>query len=172
MTYGTSHLLTGGGEGGVFSGGGSRKNIAVLGGGHYMKNKNIWGCVLSTQPDQQKKAPMQKCAKNAKNYQTLKKFSSLVSLTRHFTKFIFLEQLTAMLQFSLQNMFFFCFLSSHHDTNPLLHLYHFRKNIIIYWLILTVSHQGSYFPFFYLHPVGQTFLYPSKFCIHLKHCAK
>ena len=24
---------------------------------------------------------------------------------------------------------FFSFLSSHHDTNPLLHLYHFRKKI-------------------------------------------
>ena len=29
-----------------------------------MKNKNKGGCVLPTQPDQQKKAPMQKCAKN------------------------------------------------------------------------------------------------------------
>ena len=26
-----------------------------------MKKKNIGGCVLSTQPDQQKKVPMQKC---------------------------------------------------------------------------------------------------------------
>ena len=48
----------------------------------------------------------------------------------------------------------------------------FVKNIIIYWLILTVNHQGSYFPFFCLHPVGQTFLYPSKLCNHLKHSAK
>ena len=37
-----------------------------------MKNKNIGG-VLSTQPEQQKKALMQKCAKNAKKYQTQKK---------------------------------------------------------------------------------------------------
>ena len=75
-----------------------------------MKNKKIGGGggggVLSTQPDQQKKAPMQKCAKN---YQTLKKFSTLVSLTRHFTKFIFLEQLTAKLQFNMQNMLFLFF---------------------------------------------------------------
>ena len=71
-------------------------------------------------------------------------------------------------------VFFFFFRSSHHDTSPLLHLYHFhkKKNIIIYWLIITVNHQGSYFPFFCLHPVGQTFLYPSKFCHHLKHSAK
>ena len=74
-----------------------------------MKNKNIGGCVLSTQPDQQKKTPMQKCAKNAKNCQTLKNFSSLVSLTRHFTKFIFLDQLTVMPQLNMQNMFLFYF---------------------------------------------------------------
>ena len=87
-----------------------------------------------------KKGPnAKKCAKNAINYQTLKKFSSLVSLTRHFTKFIFLEQLTAMPQFNMQTMFF-CFflflffsfflsflLSSVYDTSRLLHLYRFRQ---------------------------------------------
>ena len=160
---------------------------------------------------------------------------------------------------------FFFFLSSHHDT-MLRTLYFiciiFVKNIIIYWLILTVNHQGSYFPgggrvvrwcwenfqcrgvlllrkivgqgptvlvvgagggcldifslvyhfsflspslwetaryrlkyclkgplspkqptnqhhiflllffFFGLRPVGQTFLYPNKFCNHLKYSAK
>ena len=71
-----------------------------------MKNKNIGGCVLSTQPDQQK-GPNAKMRKYAKNYQTLKMFFSHVSLTRHFTKFIYLEQLTAMPQFNMQNMFFF-----------------------------------------------------------------
>ena len=74
-----------------------------------MKNKNIGGCVLSTQPDQQKSPPMQKISKDSNNYQTLKKFSSLVSLTRHFTKFIFLEQLTAMLQFNMEK--YVCFFS-------------------------------------------------------------
>ena len=99
MTYGTIHLLIGGGGGG-FSGGGSRKNIAVKG-GHYMKNKNIGGGgVLSTQPDQQKKALMQKCAKNAKSYQTLKKISSLVSLTRHFTNISGAANRHAQVQYS------------------------------------------------------------------------
>ena len=70
--------------GGYFQGEGQEKILPCKGGGgHYMKNKNIGGCVLSTQPDQQKKAPMQKCAKKAKNYQTLKNVSSLVLLTRH-----------------------------------------------------------------------------------------
>ena len=72
---------------------------------------------------------MQKCAKKAKNCQSLNNFDTLISLTRHFTKFIFLEQLTAMPQFNIQNMFFlrFFFLSSYYDTNHLLNLYHFRK---------------------------------------------
>ena len=52
MTHGTSHLLIGEG---VYSGGGSRKILLCKGGGHYMKNKNIGGCVLSTQPEQQKR---------------------------------------------------------------------------------------------------------------------
>ena len=149
-----------------------KKKYCCVRGGHYMKNKNIEGCVLSAQPDQQKRPRCKKCATNAKNYQILKNVCSLVSLTRHFTKFIFLEQLTAMPQF---NMHFF--LSSHHDTNPLLHLYHFRKkDIIIYRLILTVNHQGSYFPFFFFFFVFiqwvKHFCTPSKFCNHLKHSAK
>ena len=72
-----------------------------------MKKKSIGGCVLSTQPDQQKRpqcniAQKGKKKKNIYIYQTLKFFSSLVSLTRHFTKFIFLEKLTAMPQFNMQ----------------------------------------------------------------------
>ena len=70
-----------------------------------MKNKNIGGG-LSTQPDHQTRPLCKKCAKNAKKYQTLNKFSSLVSLTRHFTKLFFLDQLTAMPQFNMQNMLF------------------------------------------------------------------
>ena len=115
MTYGTSHLLIGGGGGGVCVCGGGifrgrvNNKYCCVKGGYYMKNKNIGGMCLSTQPDQQKKVAMQKCAKNAKHYQTLKKFSTLVSLTWHFTKFIFLEQLTPKLQFNMQNTFFFFF---------------------------------------------------------------
>ena len=120
-----------------------------------------------------KKAPNAKCAKNAKKYQTLKIFSSLVSLTRHFTKFIFLEQLTAIPQFNMQICCcFFFFLSNHHDTNPLLHLYHFRKKYN--YILANINSESSrvIFTLFCLHPVGQTFLYPSKFCNHLKHSAK
>ena len=134
-------------EGGYFQGEGQEK-ILMCKGSHYMKNKNIGGCVLSTQLDQQKRPLRKNAQKMQKKISIIEKFSSLVSLTRHFIKFIFLEQLTAMPQLNMQNIFFFFFLSSHYDTNPLLHLYHFRKNIIMYWLILTVNNQVSYFPFF------------------------
>ena len=117
--------------------------------GHYMKNKNIRGNVFCQLILISKKGPNAKNVQKCKKLSNIEKFSSLVSLTRHFTKFIFLEKLTAMSHFNMQNMLLF-FLSSHHDTNPLLHLYHFRKKfIIIYWLILTVNHKGSNFLFFF-----------------------
>ena len=49
---------------GYFQGKGQGKTLLCKG-GHYMKNKNIGGCVLSLNLIS-KKAPMQKCAKNAK----------------------------------------------------------------------------------------------------------
>ena len=61
MTYETSHLLIGGG---YFQGEG-QENILLCKGGHYMKNKNIAG-VFCQNSLINKKAPMQKCAKNAK----------------------------------------------------------------------------------------------------------
>ena len=104
-------------------------------------------------------------------------FSALVSLIRHFTKFIFLEQLTAMLQFNMQNMLFFFFLfvfflSNHHDTNFLFYLYHFRKKYNHILANIKSESKRAIFSFFCLHPVGQNFLYPSKFCNQLKHSAK
>ena len=48
MTYGTSHLLIGGG--GIFGGKVKKKYCCVRGGGwgHYMKNKNIGGMCFVT----------------------------------------------------------------------------------------------------------------------------
>ena len=94
-----------------FQGEGQEKILLRKGGGHYMKNKNIGGGVFCQLNLISKKGPSAKVRKNAKIYQTLKKFSSLVSLTRYFTKFIFLEQLTAMPQYNMQTMFFFFFFS-------------------------------------------------------------
>ena len=97
-----------------------------------MKNINIGGVfsqlnlICKKGPPCKNAQKMQK--KKKKKNQTLKTFSSLVSLTRHFTNFVFLEQLTAMPHFNMQNIYdFFFFLSSHYDTNLLLHSYHFRK---------------------------------------------
>ena len=75
-----------------------------------MKNKNMGGggSQLNLTGKKDPNAQMRK-KKKKKKYQTLKIFSSLVSLTWHFTKFIFLEQLTAMPQFNMQNMFFVLF---------------------------------------------------------------
>ena len=60
-----------GGGGSYFQGKGQEKILLckVGGGGYYMKNKNIGGCVLSTQPDQQKgpKAKMRKKCKKLSN---------------------------------------------------------------------------------------------------------
>ena len=68
MTYETSHLLIGVGGGGYFQGGGgSRKILLCKGGGHYMRNKNIRGFVLSTQPDQQKRPQCKNAQKMQKN---------------------------------------------------------------------------------------------------------
>ena len=50
---------------------------------------------------------MQKCARNVQEMQKKKKNQTLKHF--HFTKFIFLEQLTAMPQFNMQNMLLFLF---------------------------------------------------------------
>ena len=120
-----------------------------------------------------KKSPKAKMRKQCKNYQTLKNYFSLLSLTRHFTKFIFLEQLTAMPQFNMQNIFFF-FLSSHHDMTRALYFICIIFVKKYNYILANISSESSrvIFPFVCLHPVGQIFLCPSKFCNHLKHSAK
>ena len=118
-----------------------------------------------------KKGPNAKMRKNANNYQTLKNFShsfrSLGILQNSYfwsseppsPSSIFIYLFVCFVLFC-----FFFFLSSHHDTNPLLHLYHFsKKNIIIYWLMLTVNHQGSYLPFFVFIQCVKHFCTPVNF---------
>ena len=129
---------------------------------------------MSTQPNQQKRPQCKKCKKLSNieefflaciAYSAFYKIHGSGAAYRH-----------APVQYAKYVVFFFFFvvffLSSHHDTNPLLHLFYFVKKYNYNWLILTVNHQGSYIPLFCLHPVGQTLLYPSKFCDHLKHSAK
>ena len=132
---------------------------------------------MSSQSDQQKgfNAKMHKRYKKKKKYQTFNFFSSLVSLTRHFTKFIFLEQLAAMPQFSMQNMFFFVFFF---EAVIMIRTLYFMCIIFIRkysYILADINNESSrviFSSFFCLHPVGQTFLWPSKFCYHLKHSAK
>ena len=107
MTYGTRHLLIGEG---YFQGEGQEKILLCRGGGggggHYMKNKNIGGGVLSTQPDQQKRPQCKNAKKNAKKLSLIEKIFLARFAHSAFYKFIFLEQLTAMPLFNMQNMFF------------------------------------------------------------------
>ena len=100
---------------------------------------------------------MQKLKKQKmqKKYQTLKKFYSLVSLTWHFTKFIFLAGAAnrhAPVQYA--KYFFFFFLSSHRDTNPLLRLYHFRKKYN--YILVNINSDSSrvIFSFFFFFFLG------------------
>ena len=162
MTYGTSYLLIGEGGGGEYSQGEGQEKILLYKGGHNMKKKNIGGCVLSTQPDQQKSPP-------CKNAQKMQKFNKhRKSFPRSFRSLGILHFFSgaayrhAPVQYA-KYVFIFFFLSGHHDTNPLLHLYHFRKkNIFIYWLILTVNHQGSYFPSFLSSSSGSNIFIPQQ----------
>ena len=89
-----------------------------------MKITNIGGCVLSTQPYQQKR-PQCKKLSNIENiflarfaYSAFYKIHIFGAANRH-----------APVQYAKYVVFF---LSSHHDTNPLLHLYHFRKQVKLY----------------------------------------
>ena len=120
---------------------------------------------------------------NAKMRKKCKKLSNTENV--FVARFLFYKihisgAVTATPEFNIQNVFFFFlffFLSSHHDTNPLLHLYHFHKkyNYILANTCKGIKSESSrvIFSFFFcLHPVGQTLLYPSKFCNHLKHSAK
>ena len=140
MIYGTSHLLIGGV---YFQGEGRVKILLCKVGGRYMKTKNIGGMRFVNSTRSAKKAPMQKCAKNAKQLSNIEKFFLARFAHSAFYK-IYISGAAnrhVPVQYAKYVCFFlFFFLSSHHDTNSLLHLYHFRKNIIIYWLILTQSH--------------------------------
>ena len=111
--------------GGYFQGEGQEKILLCKEGGHYMKNKNIGGDVFYHLNLISKKGPNAKMRKKCKKLSNIDMFFLARFAHSTFYKFIFLEQLTAMPQFNMQNMLFFR--SSHHDTNPLLHLYHFRK---------------------------------------------
>ena len=135
-------------------------NIRIWGGGGCFVN-STWSAKKGTS------AKMQKII----NYQTLKNFPRSFRSLGILQNSYFWSSLPPCPSSICKISFFFSFfLSSHRDTNPLLHLYHFRKkNIYILANIKQWIIKGHIFLFYCLHPVGQTFLDPSKFCNHLKH---
>ena len=123
---------------------------------------------------------MQKCAKNAKK----KKLNiENILLARYAYSGFYKIHISgaanrhAQVQFAKYVFFFFFFfsffLSSHHDTNPLLLCIIFVKTYNYILAYINSESSRVIFSFFFsLHLVGQTFLYPSIFCNHLKHSAK
>ena len=73
-----------------------------------MKNKNIGGCVLSTEPDQQKRPQCKNAQKKSKNYQTLKFFPRSFAHSA-FYKIHISGAANRHAPFNMQNMFFFFF---------------------------------------------------------------
>ena len=73
MTYGTSHLLIGGG-GGIFRGGEGQEKILLCKGGHYMKNKNKGGGVFCQLNLISKKGPNAKMCIKCKKLSNIEKF--------------------------------------------------------------------------------------------------
>ena len=132
-----------------------------------MKNKSIGGCVLSTQPDQQKRLQC-KIAQKGKKLSNIENFFLARFAHSAFYK-IHISGATAMPQSNMQNMFFFFFFFFFFFKavimirTRLFICIIFVKNIIIYWLILTVNHQGSYFPFFVFIQWVKYFCTPANF---------
>ena len=147
-----------------------------VGWGHYMKNKNIGGgggvdlfCQLNLIS---KKGPNAKMRAKCKKLTNIEKFVLARFAHSAFCKIHISGAANrhAPVQYA-KYVFIFFFLSSHHDTNPLLHLYHFRKKKNYNYILANINSESSrviFSTFFCLHPVGQTFLYPSKFCNHFE----
>ena len=138
---------------GLFSGGWSRKLLLCKG----VKNKNIGGGgVLSTKPDQQK-------GPNAKMRKTLSSFQKIFLARFAHSAFykIYISGAAnrhAPVQYA-KYVFFSFILSSHRDTNPLLHLYHVRKKILAN---INSEYQGSYFTFSLSSSSGSNIFVPQQ----------
>ena len=94
-----------------------------------MKTKNIGVCVLSTQPDQQKR-PQCKNAQKCIKLSNIEKIFFVRFAHSAFYKHHISGAANRHAPVQYAKYVFFCFLSSHHETNPFLHLYHFRKKQI------------------------------------------
>ena len=113
---------------------------------------------------------MKKGAKIAKNYQTLKKFSSdfIKIHTSGAANCHAPVQYANYVFFFFFFLFFFCFffffffLSSHYDTNPLLYLYHFRKKYN--YILANINSESSrvIFSFFLSSSSGSNIFVPQR----------
>ena len=106
-----------------------------------MKNKNIGGGGgLTTQTDS-KTAPNAKMLnKMQKKYQTLKIFPRSFRSLGILQNSYFWSRLPPC-PISICKICCCFFLSSHHDTNPLLHLYHFRKKYT--YILANINSESS-----------------------------
>ena len=129
------------------------------------------GCVLSTQPDQQKR-PQSKNAQKLSNIEKIfhARFAHSAFYKIHISG---AANRHAPVQYAKYVVFFFFFFEAVIMIRTLYFiLYQFRQKYN--YIMANINSESSrvIFSFFCLHPVGQTFLYPSKVCNHLKHSAK
>ena len=119
-----------------------------------MKNNNTGGCVLSTQPDQQKR-PQCKNAQKC-HFLFLARFAHSAFYKIHISG---AANRHAPVQYAI------FFLNSHHDTNPLLHLYHFRKKYNYMYILANIDRESSrvIFSFFCLLQWVKHFCTPANF---------
>ena len=105
---------------------------------------------------------MQICAKKCKKLSNIEKFFLARFAHSAFYKIHISGELTAMPQFNMQNMLCF-YLSSHHDMNPLLHLYHFRKTYN--YILANINSESSrviFPPFFLSSSSGSNIFVPQQ----------
>ena len=94
--------------GGYFQGKGQKKYCCVRG-GHYMKNKKIGGCVLSTEPNS-KKGPNEKMRKKCKKLPNIEKIFLARFAHSAFYRIHIYGAANRHAPVQYANMFFFSFL--------------------------------------------------------------
>ena len=128
---------------------------------------------MSTQPDQQKSpnAKIRNKCKKKKKYIYISTIEKIFLARFAHSAFYKIHNSGAVnrhapIQYAEYVFFSSFFLSSHHDTNSLLHLSHFRKRIYTCdYILANINSESSrvIFSFFVCpHPVGQSFLHPQQ----------
>ena len=131
-----------------------KKKYCCVRGGHYMKNKNIGVCVFFS-----KKGPNAKMRKKLSDIEKifLARFALSAFCKIHISG---AANRHAPVQYAIYVFFFF--LSSHHDTNPLLHLYHFRKKYNYILAIINSESSRVISSFFWSSSSGSNIFVPQQ----------